>query len=79
MTTLQDQLESVRVVVFDKAGKFAAMGGKGGVRITTVKEWGTTASFDTKYPVSGIVWSKNTIEVSGDSERAVHFFGVDPK
>ena len=75
--TLKDQgLDSVSVVAFDKSGKYAAMGGKGGVKITTIKEWGTTASLDFKHPVNGVVWSKSTLEVSSDKERAVHFFGV---
>jgi len=68
-------------LTFDKAGKYAAMGGKGGVKITTIKEWGTTASFETKHPVSGIVWnsikSSNTLlEVSTNGQRAVQIFGV---
>ena len=75
LTTLTDQLDSVLTVSFDEAGKYAAMGGKGGVKITTVKEWGTTASFDTKHPVSAIVWSKSTLEVCSDKERTIHFFG----
>ncbi|KAL3917639.1 MAG: hypothetical protein SGILL_004619 [Bacillariaceae sp.] len=75
LATLKDQLDSVTVVAFDKAGKYAAMGGKGGVKITTVKEWGTTASLDSKHPVNGIAWSKSTIDVSSDKERAVHLYG----
>ena len=78
-----DGLGSIRTVSFDRAGKYAAMGGKGGVKITTVKEWGTTATFETKKPVSGIVWSngsksKSLLEVSCDGERAVQLFGVPP-
>ena len=73
------KLESITTVAFDKAGKYAAMGGKGGVKITTVKEWGaTTASLETKYPVSGIVWCKSMLEVSCDRERAVLLYGVVP-
>jgi len=74
--TLKDQLDSITAVAFDKAGKYAAMGGKGGVKITTVKEWGTTASLESKHPVSGIVWSKSAIETCSDKERYVHFYGV---
>ena len=81
VATLEKQLDSIETVTFDKAGKYAAMGGKGGVKITTIKEWGTTASFETKHPVSGIVWnsikSSNTLlEVSTNGQRAVQLFGV---
>ena len=78
---LDKQLESIRTVAFDRAGKYAAMGGKGGVKITTIKEWGTTATYETKKPVSGIVWSNKSnkttmLEVSCDGERTVQIFGV---
>ena len=76
LTTLKDQLESVATVCFDESGKYLAMGGKGGVQITTVKEWGTTASMQTKYPVSGIAWSESMMGICSDKERAVHFYGV---
>eukprot|EP00537_Pseudo-nitzschia_pungens_P008847 CAMPEP_0172381010 /NCGR_PEP_ID=MMETSP1060-20121228/70732_1 /TAXON_ID=37318 /ORGANISM="Pseudo-nitzschia pungens, Strain cf. cingulata" /LENGTH=590 /DNA_ID=CAMNT_0013108777 /DNA_START=282 /DNA_END=2054 /DNA_ORIENTATION=+ len=78
----EPSLKSVRSVVFDKAGKYAAMGGEGGVKITTVKEWGVTGSFETKHPVSGMVWSSGSgnssslLEVSCDGERAVQLYGV---
>eukprot|EP00536_Pseudo-nitzschia_multiseries_P002601 jgi/Psemu1/322623/estExt_fgenesh1_pg.C_350005 len=75
-------LKSIRSVAFDKAGKYAAMGGEGGVKITTVKEWGVTGSFQTKHPISGIVWSSSNstslLEVSCDGERAVQLYGVPP-
>ena len=83
VATLDKQLESIKTVSFDRAGKYAAMGGKGGVKITTIKEWGTTATYETKKPVSGIVWSNSSksntnimLEVSCDGERAVQLFGV---
>lgn len=71
---------TIRTVAFEKAGKYVAMGGKGGVKITTVKEWGITGSFETKHPVSGIVWngvkdSSTLLEVSCDGERAVQLYG----
>lgn len=73
-------VKSIQSVSFDKAGKYAAMGGKGGVKITTVKEWGVTGSFETKHPVSGIVWSRSNssslLEVSCDGERAIQLYGV---
>lgn len=81
VATLDKPLESIKTVAFDRAGKYAAIGGKGGVKITTIKEWGTTASFETKKPVSGIVWSSSksnnsVLEVSCDLERAVQLFGI---
>jgi pre-mRNA-processing factor 19 len=76
VAALKDQLDSVAVVAFDKSGKYAAMGGKGGVKITTVKEWGTTASLDFKHPINGLVWSKSTFQVSSEKDRAVHYFGL---
>lgn len=83
VATLEKQLELIRTVAFDRAGKYAAMGGKGGVKITTIKEWGTTATYETKQPVSGIVWSNSSeannstmLEVSCDGERAVQLFGI---
>mmetsp|Transcript_26603 Transcript_26603/g.62495 ORF Transcript_26603/g.62495 Transcript_26603/m.62495 type:complete len:560 (+) Transcript_26603:221-1900(+) len=83
VATLEKQLGSIRTVAFDRAGKYAAMGGKGGVKITTIKEWGTTATCETKKPVSGIVWTNSSktdnatmLEASCDGERAVQVFGV---
>lgn len=76
LATIKDELDSVTAVVFDKSGKYAAMGGKGGVKITTVKEWGITASLESTYPASGLVWNKSTLAMCSDKERAVHFFGV---
>ena len=82
VANLEKQLGSIKTVAFDRAGKYAAFGGKGGVKITTIKEWGTTASFVTKKMVSGIVWSSSNkssdsvLEVSCDGERAVQLFGV---
>ena len=81
VASLDKQLKSISTVAFDKAGKYAAFGGSGGVKITTVKEWGTTASLETKKPVSGIVWSSIkddncVLEVSCDGERSVQLFGT---
>jgi len=77
--TYKDEgLDSINVVAFDKSGKYAAMGGKGGIKITTVKKWDTTVSLETKKPVSAIVWSESTLEASFSNERAVHFYGVTP-
>jgi pre-mRNA-processing factor 19 len=76
VATIKDELDSVTCLLFDKSGKYAAMGGKGGIKITTVKEWGITASMEFKNPPSGLAWSKGTLCVSSDKERAVHLFGV---
>ena len=80
VASLDKQLDSISTVAFDKSGKYAAFGGAGGVKITTIKEWGTTASLDTKKPVSGIVWSSKSsncvLEVSSDGERSVQLFGI---
>lgn len=76
MTTLKDLLKSAGTVAYDESGKYLAVGGEGGVTITTVKEWGTTARIDTKTPVSGIVWSESTMEICSEKERAVSFYGV---
>mmetsp|Transcript_37817 Transcript_37817/g.42624 ORF Transcript_37817/g.42624 Transcript_37817/m.42624 type:complete len:575 (-) Transcript_37817:70-1794(-) len=75
-TFKDEQLESINTVTFDQAGKYAAMGGKGGIKITTVKKWDTIATLETKNPVSAIVWSKFLLESSCDKERAVQFHGV---
>ena len=76
VATLKDLLQSLQTVAYDESGKYLAIGGSGGLRITTVKEWGTTASIDTKHPISGIAWSESTMEVCSDKERAVSFYGV---
>ena len=78
LTTIKDELGSVAVVAFDKSGKYVAMGGKGGVKITTVKEWGITASLESQSPATGVVWNKSSLAVCSDKERAVHFYGVPP-
>ena len=71
VASLDKQLDSISTVAFDKAGKYAAFGGAGGLKITTIKEWGTTASLETKKPVSGIVWSSKSSNYActyGDSD-----------
>jgi WD40 repeat protein len=76
LTTLKDLLQSVETVEFDESGKYLAAGGKGGVKVTTVKEWGITTSIETKHPVSGIAWSESVMGICSEKERAVHFYGV---
>ena len=78
--TLEKQLDSISTVAFDPAGKYAAYGGAGGVQITTIKQWDTTATLKTKKPISGIVWSTDTassvLEVASGGERSVQLFGI---
>lgn len=39
-------LDSVHAVDFDPSGKYLAFGGEKGIRVSTVKEWGVTATFN---------------------------------
>jgi pre-mRNA-processing factor 19 len=69
-------LESVETVSFDDSGKYLAYGGIGGIRITTVKEWGITAQVDGKL-VSRIVWgSTSGLAACSEKKRNVTFYGV---
>jgi len=69
-------LETVTSVAFDESGKFAAFGGKGGLVVTTVKEWGATASIKTGKPISGVGWTQTGIATCSDKERAISFYGT---
>jgi WD40 repeat protein len=70
-------MASVTSLSYDASGKYLAFGGKGGVQITTVKEWGTTGSIDVKN-ATGIVWCDNaTVATCSDKERTVRFHGVE--
>jgi WD40 repeat protein len=78
ITTLNPEkslLASVTSLAYDASGKYLAYGGKGGVQVTTVKEWGSTASLSSKSPVSGIVWGESMIVTCGEKERDVLFYG----
>jgi hypothetical protein len=76
MNTDKDLLESVTALAYDPSGQYVAFGGKGGVKITTVKKWGTTASLESK-DVSGIVWSDPSIVgTCSNKQRAVYFHGL---
>jgi WD40 repeat protein len=68
-------LSSVASISFDDSAKFAAIGGEGGLIITTVKEWGTTCKIATNKPVSGLEWTKVGIASTSDKERAISFHG----
>ena len=69
----------VTQVVYDEGGKYVALGGPTGIKITTVKEWGTTASLD--FPVgkggdvSGLAWIGKDLIASSNKKRQVYFFG----
>lgn len=76
IATIKDELDSVTNVVFDEGGKYVAMGGKGGVKITTVKEWGISATLAHNHPTSGLVWVKGVLAASSEKERFVHLYGV---
>ena len=74
----RDLLDSVSVISFDDSGKHVAIGGKGGAKITTVKEWGTTSSLGTgEESVSGIAWVGTGIVTCSDKKRLVRFFGKE--
>ena len=67
----------VTTLAYDASGKYLAFGGKGGVQITTVKEWGTTGSIAVKN-ATGIVWCADaTLATCSDKERTVRFHGVE--
>eukprot|EP00980_Cylindrotheca_fusiformis_P008941 scaffold1909_cov130-Cylindrotheca_fusiformis.AAC.8 len=68
-------LASVTSLAYDASGKYLAYGGKDGVQVTTVKDWGSTASLDSKSPVSGLVWGGTLIISCGEKERDVSFHG----
>ena len=58
-------------LAFDESGKYLAYGGKGGLQITTVKEWGETAKFASKSPVSAIAWGEEMIVTASEGDRFV--------
>ena len=68
-------LSSVVSIAFDDSAKYAAIGGDGGLFVTTVKEWGTTCKLATTKPVSGLKWTKGGIASISDKERPISFHG----
>eukprot|EP00934_Nitzschia_sp_Nitz4_P005159 Nitzschia sp. Nitz4//scaffold6_size259037//92749//94444//NITZ4_001064-RA/size259037-augustus-gene-0.289-mRNA-1//1//CDS//3329556863//5149//frame0 len=59
MNADQSILTSVDSVAYDPSGKFVTMGGQGGVVVTTVKEWGTTAKIvpdNANAGISNVAW-----------------------
>lgn len=69
------KLSTVDAVCFDVSGKYLAYGGTGGTRITTVKEWGITASMNGKL-VTGLAWGPLTLAACSEKQRNVMFFGA---
>lgn len=73
----ENRLSKVATVRFDASGKYLAYGGVGGIRITTVKEWGVTASIETKKAgVNVVMWGADWIASSNSKKREVEFYGV---
>ena len=66
-------MESVSALAFDASGKYLAYGGKGGVQISAVKEWGETAKLVSKSPVSAIAWGEAMIATASEGDRVVLF------
>ena len=75
--TLNDDktLSSIDTIAFDASGKYAAVGGDGGLLITTVKEWGKTATIAAKKGVADLVWTKTGLASCSNKERPVTFYG----
>jgi pre-mRNA-processing factor 19 len=76
MNVGKELLESVTSLTYDPSGQYVAFGGKGGVKITTVKKWETTASLESNV-VSGLVWNDPSIVgTCSNKQRAVYFHGL---
>ena len=68
-------LSSIDAIAFDASGKYAAVGGDGGLMITTVKEWGKTATIVAKKGIADLVWTKEGLASCSNKERPVTFYG----
>jgi len=72
-----DTIGAVSCVEFDTSGKYLAYVGEEGARITIIKEWGTTASFDYKGGTS-LAWGPNANwVVTSSMDRAIKFWGEE--
>jgi WD40 repeat protein len=69
-------LGSVESIAFDDSAKFAAMGGTGGLIITTVKEWGVTCKIGSDKPISGLEWTKFGMASCSGKEGAISLYGL---
>lgn len=58
----QGELGSVHSVAFDPSGKYLSYGGEKGIRVSTVKEWGVTASFNSA--ADHLTWAGAAMMVS---------------
>ena len=67
-------LKSVTSLAYDDSGKYFAYGGNGGVEITTVKEWKTTATLAGGV-ISGIVWGDSMVVTCSEKGRDAEFHG----
>jgi pre-mRNA-processing factor 19 len=71
------ELKAVTSVAYDPSGKYLAYGGTGSIAITTVKEWGSTATIAVHKSASSLVWGgKSGLIACSDKERQVRFFGA---
>ena len=67
-------LQSISSVIYDASGKYAAFGGRGGLVVTTVKDWGTTMRIELEYPLSGIGWTKRGIATCSEGEQVISYY-----
>ena len=68
-------LQSISNIIYDASGKYAAFGGRGGLVVTTVKDWGTTLRITVDNPISGMGWTKRGIASCSEREQVVSFYG----
>lgn len=68
-------LQSISSIIYDASGKYAAFGGRGGLVVTTVKDWGATLRIEMDNAVSGIGWTKRGIATCSEREQVISFYG----
>ena len=69
------ELPSPKSCAFDAAGKYLAYGGKNGVVVTTVKEWGVTCRKE--FGGTSVAWvGSSELVACLDNKRAVKFYGL---
>ena len=73
----ESAIKHVTSVAFDPSGKYLAYGGTSTIAVTTVKEWGATASISAHKSASSLVWGGSYgLVASSDKERQVRFYGT---
>lgn len=72
----QKWLQSITCITFEASARYAGFGGKGGVVVTTVKDWDKTAYIKADTPVLGLAWTAQGIVTCNDRERSVTFYGA---